>query len=282
MTKHDAVSVSGWDNCPAPVKEKVNNILGFLRQYSGNDLTGFYLHGSLTMNCFNPNTSDIDFLVVVEQKLTTQQKKDIIKYFRDIDSGAAEASPEMSIVTRESLKKLVYPSPFELHYSHDTRDDYTSGRTGWEEQRLDTDLPAHYAAIRERGIRLYGKPIEEVFTEIPQEMVIASIMQDLHWIRQQMSYLPFRHIILNPCRALAYIKEGIFLSKKEGGEWALHNLPQQYATMIEQALAAYSGVNDTAAPMIDVLAEFIDYAIKEFIYLASKTDAENIYFKRSY
>jgi len=273
-------SLYGWETCPKSIKDETNNILAFFRDTLGDSLTGFYLHGSLTMDCFNPKSSDIDFLVVTGQILTTRQKKDIITYLQNIDKGIA--SPEMSIVTSESLKNIVYPSPFELHYSRGTRDVYTGGRVSWEAQRADTDLVAHYVAVRERGICLYGRPIKNTFPEVPPEMFVASIVQDLHWIRQEINSLPFKHIVLNPCRALAHINENKFMSKKEGGEWALLHLPQKYTTLIEKALNAYSGAEDLVPPGLDVLTEFIDYAIKEFIYLASKTDAENIYFKRSY
>ena len=280
MKRENTSAVCGWETCPESVKKKVADILAFFSQTLGNDLAGFYLHGSITMDCFNPNTSDIDFLAVTSRKLTIQQKKAIITFLQGTDQGVAP--PEMSIVTADNVKNLVFPSPFELHYSHATRDVYTTGKVSWEQPRFDTDLVAHYMAIRERGICLYGKPIKEVFPEVPPEMFIASIVQDLHWIRQEIKSLPFLHIILNPCRALAYINEGKFMSKKEGGEWALHHLPPQHTALIEKALNAYSGVNDVEPPSQDTLMEFIDYAIKEFIYLASKTDAENLFFKKRY
>jgi hypothetical protein len=187
----------------------------------------------------------------------------------------------MSIVTRASLSDLVFPSPFELHYSFTTREAHTGGYISWEEQRFDTDLPAHYFSIRERGICLYGKPIKDIFPEIPPEMFIASIVQDLHWLRQETGNIPFWNVILNPCRALAYAREGVYLSKKEGAAWGLKNLPEGYATLIESALAAYSGAKDVTPPS-RAAAGFIDYAIKEFICLAARTDAENIFFKGSY
>ncbi len=280
MKKQNSSSFYGWETCPQSIKDNVKNFVAFFRVALGDNLVGFYLHGSLTMGCFNLKTSDIDFLAVTTQKPTIQQKKDIISYLQNADTGTN--SPEMSIVTLESLKNLVYPPLFELHYSHGTWDTYTSGKLSWEEQRADTDLVAHYVAIRERGICLYGKPVKEVIPEIPPEMFLASLVQDLHWIRQEIKRLPFLHIVLNPCRALAYLNENKFMSKKEGGEWALQHLPSKYAIVIQKALNAYGGAEDPVPPTQDALSEFVDYAIKEFIYQASRTDAENLFFKRSF
>ena len=48
------------------------------------------------------------------------------------------------------------------------------------------------------------------------------------------------YLTLNLARVLAYKKEGVILSKKEGGEWALANLPEEYHPLIEAALKEYS------------------------------------------
>ena len=278
--KREKAQVYSWENCPVNVKARVTKIVTFLRESTGENFVGVYLHGSLAMGCFNPDISDIDLLAIVSPGLLLNQKKDIIGFLQQIDNS--NAPPEISIVTKESLQNLVYPSPFDLHYSYSTRDVYTSGKISWEEQRFDTDLPAHYMAVRERGICLDGKAINEVFPEIPKEMFMASIVQDLNWIKQEINNLPYVYIVLNPCRALAYVNDIKFLSKQEGGMWALQHVPNRYSTMIERALDAYSGAGMPPPGNSYPLLEFIDYAIKEFIYIASKTDAENLFFKRSY
>ena len=44
----------------------------------------------------------------------------------------------------------------------------------------------------------------------------------------------------NPSRVLAYIKDGLVLSKKEGGEWALKNFHERYHSLIQDALIEYA------------------------------------------
>jgi streptomycin 3"-adenylyltransferase len=38
------------------------------------------------------------------------------------------------------------------------------------------------------------------------------------------------YLILNLARVLAFMKDGLVLSKREGGEWGLKNLPEKYRT----------------------------------------------------
>ena len=40
------------------------------------NLVGIYLHGSLAMGCFNPQKSDIDLIIVVNEPLSDIVKKE--------------------------------------------------------------------------------------------------------------------------------------------------------------------------------------------------------------
>jgi len=47
------------------------------------------------------------------------------------------------------------------------------------------------------------------------------------------------YLTLNLARVLAFAKDGLVLSKKEGGEWGLKNVPEEYHSLIENALSEY-------------------------------------------
>ena len=42
-------------------------------------LTGIYLHGSLAMGCFNPDKSDIDLIIIIEENISDEQKMGFMK-----------------------------------------------------------------------------------------------------------------------------------------------------------------------------------------------------------
>lgn len=254
------ITSSSWKDCPESVRNTVNNILAFYRQVLGENLTGFYLHGSLVMGCFNPGSSDIDFLAVVHRKLTVTKKKAIIDFLL----GIGDVHTEMSIVTLDNAKNIRHPTPFELHYNYDHREQYENGTIDLSVERCDEDLVMHYLAIQRRGICLYGRPIDEVFPGITREICIPSIGRELDWIAERIDSLPVTYVALNPCRALAFLRAGTFMSKKEGGEWALFHLPPKFSTLINRALAAYSGAGEVTSPEQKILKKFVDYTRKEF------------------
>ena len=57
------------------------------------------------------------------------------------------------------------------------------------------------------------------------------------------------YIILNLARVFAYVKDGLVLSKKEGGEWALDNVPEVYRSLLHNALKEYAEGIDTEYDM---------------------------------
>ena len=93
--------------------------------------------------------------------------------------------------------------------------------------------------LRHRGVRLYGPEIEQVFGPVSDEVFENSIYQDIRTAQEDILKAPV-YVILNLCRAVAYIEEGLLLSKREGVEWALNDWQlAPYQGMIRAALKAY-------------------------------------------
>jgi len=204
-------------------------------------LTGVYLHGSIAMGCFNPMKSDIDILVVVEDKITDFQKKLFIDSIIALNDYLPAKGIEMSIVRREHCKNFVYPTPFELHFSSihlswykTNPDEYIKNMNG-----TDYDLAAHFVIVKKRGIVLYGEEIDDVFGEVPSEAYLDSIKRDIMDSEKQVMDNPI-YVILNLCRVLAYVQDGLVLSKKEGGEWGIKNIDDKYKRLIKEALTCYT------------------------------------------
>ena len=204
-------------------------------------LTGIYLHGSLAFNCFTWENSDIDFLTVVNADLTHPEKTAIIKSLLELNGQAPPKGIEMSIVSEEHCRNFTYPTPFLLHFSNAHKaacekdlDAFCRTMNG-----TDKDLAAHFTVIRSVGISLCGKPIREVFAQVPKEHYLDSVKCDIENAETEIAENPV-YTVLNLCRTLAYIREDLILSKKQGGEWALQNLPSEYRSVISSALQEYS------------------------------------------
>ncbi len=84
----------------------------------------------------------------------------------------------------------------------------------------------------------FGAPSKEVFSKVPIEYVIDSNYGDtLECANQIVSNLTY--CILNLCRFYALIKDGLTLSKYDGGKWAIENMNSDFNDPIALAMDDY-------------------------------------------
>lgn len=233
------------------------------REILGNNLTGIYLHGSAAMGCFHPEKSDLDLILVVEEAPSDSVKRRFMEETVRLNREAPAKGIELSIVRRVYCRPFVYPTPFELHFSQmhvkwfqDDPADYVEKMKG-----TDRDLAAHFTVINQYGITLYGEAAETVFGPVPPEDYIDSIRRDMENAEEDILSDPL-YVTLNLCRVLAYLREGLVLSKEEGGRWGIRVLPAEYHPLILKALRSYgSGAEMTAGP--EELSHFATYMTGE-------------------
>lgn len=206
----------------------------------GDNLIGIYLHGSAVMGCYNEKKSDIDLLAVVKQVIPDNIKHRFMDMVVELNTYAPSKGIELSIVKSEVCNPFVYPTPFELHFSIAHLEWYKTNPLDYIDKMrgTDKDLAAHFTIIYHRGKCLYGKDIKDVFGAVSKEYYFDSIRSDIEEAETEITDNP-TYIILNLCRVLAYKKEGLILSKQEGGNWGICNVPEKYQPLIVQALDEY-------------------------------------------
>lgn len=236
------------------------------RQILGEDLAGIYLHGSAAMGCYNPAKSDLDLIVVVRNRLSNGRKRAFMDMVTELSAllpctEETHAGIEMSVVLQEICDPFVYPTPFELHFSamhlawyRRDPEDYIRKMNG-----TDRDLAAHFTVIRSRGRCLYGLPVEAVFGEVPAADYLDSIRDDIAGAREEIAGSTM-YLTLNLARVLAWMSEGVVLSKKEGAEWGLRNLPAKYRPLLSSALEDYTGASGVRYDT-DLAEDYADYML---------------------
>lgn len=223
------------------VRALLDGIVQDFRNALGNKLAGVYVHGSIAFGCFRWETSDVDFLAVVDAPLSLNEKVALIRSMLARTPDAPPKGFEMSVVLSDVCQNIVYPTPFELHFSNAYLEQYQQDIEGLCSVMLgaDPDLAGHFAVTRAVGIAWYGRPIEEVFAPVPRETLMASVMNDVEDSRDMLMSNP-PYFVLNLCRTIACKEEVLMLSKAGGAEWALKNLPAEHRAVIQSALNAYT------------------------------------------
>ncbi|MCB9839264.1 DUF4111 domain-containing protein [Candidatus Nomurabacteria bacterium] len=225
---------------PDNVKTLLDEIVASFKDTLGTNLVGIYLHGSLAMKCFNSISSDIDFLVVTENKVTIEKRKEIAEIMLELNDKAPPKGLEMSILTQDALKEMQHPMPFEFHFSNDWVEKFRNGEIDLTQERKDGDLAGHLTIIKSRGVTLYGPQIERLFPDVPEKYYYDSIEADAKDILFDMPSNPLYNV-LNLCRVWAYKDSKLITSKQEGGEWALKHGNSSQKHTINKALKEYKG-----------------------------------------
>lgn len=232
----------------------------------GDNLVGIYLHGSAAMGCFNPASSDIDLIVVIKDALDFDKRCTYIDDMVRLNARAPKKGLEVSVVRREVCDPFVYPTPFEFHFSPMYLDACVNAPDEYARSvgHSDPDLAAHFTVIRERGRVLLGEGIPAVFGEVDGKYYMDSIWTDVSGSESDILSEPV-YIVLNLARVLAYTREGLVLSKAEGGKWALGNLPDEFMPVVEGALCEYGGKNrmDADAAALTEYARYMLGAIRD-------------------
>ena len=245
-------------------KELLKQFVTGSKETLGHNLTGIYLHGSAVMGCFQPGKSDIDLLLVVEEEIPDNVKRQFMDMVVELNKKAPAKGLELSIVKEGVCNPFVYPTPFELHFSVAHLGWYQSNPKDYIEKMkgTDKDLAAHFTITYYRGQVLYGKQISEVFALVPKEAYLDSIWGDIENAAEEIVENPM-YLTLNLCRVLAYVKEGLITSKQEGGEWGLTNIDKpEFQKLIAAALQEYQS---NTAMVFDVAAarQFAEYMLGE-------------------
>ncbi len=234
------------------------------REILGDALTGVYLHGSMAMGCFHADKSDIDLIAVVDGDVSDAQKMRLMEAFVHFNGQAPPKGLEISVVKREHCSPFHYPTPYELHFSPAHLQRFLEDPQDYVEKMKgeDIDLAAHFTVIRKYGIVLFGEKIEDVFAPVPEAAYLDSIYADIEHAAQDILKQPV-YMILNLCRTLAFVREGLCLSKEEGGKWGLGHLPPEHTPLVLEAIACY-GSERKMAPKREAAVSFAE-AMLEWI-----------------
>ena len=231
-----------------------------------------YVHGSIAMGCFNPQSSDIDVLAVVSRPLCIENKRALGRAHLMLAEQFGY-HVELSVITQATLTHFTYPTPYEFHYSDMHKEAYQKGTADLSDGKTDPDLAAHFVITKRYGIALLGESAEKAFPAVPRQDYLDSIAQDAAWSYNNILSGPDtgtcrvpKYAVLNFCRVLAFIQDEIITSKQTGAEWALQTLPPQFHAVIQAALNEYQSEgssHEVDCAQLKVFASFAQNLIQQ-------------------
>lgn len=225
----------------------VNIILHRLRtdveSILGEQFIGMYLYGSLSLGDFDPQTSDVDFLVVTKAALPDETIAALQVLHRSIATSNLPFATRLegSYIPQTALRRHD-PDHCNHPYinSHDSHDaDRVTVRV--ESHGSDWDIQRHI--VREHGVVIAGPPTTTLIDPVPMEAIQAGVRDLLYgwWADVFESSLleePLyqAYAVLTMCRMLYTFQHGTIVSKPVAAQWALATLEPRWHWLIEWAL----------------------------------------------
>jgi hypothetical protein len=242
------------------VNALLDTLLAGVQAALGNNLIGMYLHGSLATGDFDPDRSDIDFLVVIREQLSPEMVLALNEMHAQIAASNLKWSTnyEGSYIPKHAIRR--YDPAHSLHMVI-----RVEGSFGMDEHRSDWVIQRHI--IRERGIVLVGPSPKTLIDPVsPDELRLAALqLLEEWWLPQLDDQFRLRdseyqaYAILTMCRALFTIESGKIVSKPEAAQWARQSLEEKWARLIDSALFWRKGVE---LDCLDQVLDFIRYTLK--------------------
>jgi hypothetical protein len=218
----------------------------------GELLQAVYVHGSAALGGWVPGTSDVDVLLVADDRTDQVSLEAMASVLVQTAGACPGRGLESSVVTVSQAAAPAPPWPFLLHVVTGPGEPGGSRVHYGAHSPGDTDLLMHYVACRAAGLAVHGPPPQELIGAVPRNAILAYLADELGW---GLEHAPEAYAVLNACRAAIYLTDGQIVSKIAGGETALSRGGGP-AGLISRALAQQQGRMPDQQPQPDAI-EFV-------------------------
>jgi predicted nucleotidyltransferase len=244
------------------VNEILNLLFTNIREVLNDQFVGMYLYGSLSSGDFDPETSDIDFLVVTSNFLS------------DITIFNLEAMHKqtwaMSVKRAGELEGAYVPKTLIRRHDPNGAPCPTVNEGRFYVAELGSDWIIQRHIVRECGVAIEGPDPKELIDLVSPKDIRGAVMgilrewwfpmlDDPAWLRKHGSnYHGFA--VITMCRALHALKHGTIVSKPKAIQWAKDELDSNWNPLIEQAVESQYGKH---SDFLNETLDFIRYTLEK-------------------
>jgi len=223
----------------ADVNALLQLLLDRARAALGPNLVGIYLYGSLSSGDFDPDSSDVDFVVATARTLPDETVRALARVHAEIAASGLPWSRRLEgwYLPPQALRRH---DPADL--SHPTIGvDWDFGPAD-----LGADWVIQRHIVREQGVVVWGPPPADLIDPVPPDELRRAVVEtaigfwahqlegpEPEWLRTR-EYQAFA--ILTMCRILYTLEHGAIASKPVAAAWSREVLDAEWVPQVERAL----------------------------------------------
>ncbi|MGE6752830.1 aminoglycoside adenylyltransferase domain-containing protein [Rossellomorea sp. NPDC071047] len=239
---------------PSVVQAVLNDYLILFNKYLPNTMKGVYLHGSISLDAYVNNSSDIDFIAVTRRRMTSEDAESLFLIHKEL--ALTYPKPEMDgvYITQEEIGKLSTNNTNE--YQENAY--YNSGELKFGEYF--NFNPITWYLFKHMGISVMGSDTASFDVTISLHQLSSYVHSNMnsYWmgrvsglensIEDVMNY-PTEIIdneiewsVLGLLRQYYTLRESGITSKQEAGEYGLQHLQDEWHKIISEAMNIRDGL----------------------------------------
>ena len=253
-------------NFPTPypeVNEVLNMLLSNVKTVLGEQFVGMYLYGSLSGGDFDPETSDIDFLVVTTEDLSEEK-------IAELEVMHKQA---WAISTKRALELEGSYIPRDLIRRHDPDGapcpTVNEGKFFVDQRGSDWIIQRH--VVREYGVIVEGPDPKTLIDFVSRDEIRGSVLGILHewwlpmledpsWLREHGNkYQAFA--VITMCRVLHALEHGTVVSKPKAIQCARESVGSPWRPLIDKAVLASR--QESPDDFLDETLDFIRFVKRQ-------------------
>ena len=247
------------------VSALIEDLLAGVREALGDNLLGFYLRGSLALGDFDPETSDVDILVVTWLPVSEAEFERLAALHARVPPAKANEYRrryEVSYIDRASIKRFGPGERRHPRCADDAPFGWAGHRPNWVLERW---------TVREQGVTLLGPDPKTLIDPIDAEEIREAVRDELRerlrhwtdgsWPREDMLHRGAQAFeVETVCRALYTLATGELPTKPQAVAWALAAVPERWRALIEWARVCRGDGTRDGAKIEDVMS-FLEWAV---------------------
>ena len=255
---------------PIPIQNILRHYIAVLHERIPNTLEGLYIHGSIALDAYIHESSDIDFLAIINRQLTEAEVKTLSKLHQELAAKYKKTGMDGCYLLWEDMGKV------DLHRRLYTND----GKVEWSEQVTN---PITWWILKNKGITIIGQEIPSFDFEIDDRILLDYCLSNMntYWLnrmKKNEKYKKFAFLLPNKIidweiqwsvsgmlRQFYTINEHKVISKVGACEYAINHMPQKWHGLINEAISIRKGLNvrycDSKKQRIIDTLEFMHYIL---------------------
>ncbi|WP_299736826.1 aminoglycoside adenylyltransferase domain-containing protein [Rossellomorea sp. y25] len=272
---------------PKMVEAVLQDYLALCNKYLPRTIEGLYLHGSIVLDAYVNNSSDIDFISVTRRRMT-EKDSDILTLIHK-ELALKYPKPEMDgvYIIQEDICNI------------DEKQDYAYYNNGvLNFGEYFNFNPITWYLFKHKGISVIGPDTTSFKVDISSQQIYSYVLTNMntYWaervhvmensikelkrFRSDMIDDEIEWSVLGLLRQYYTLSEYDIISKQNAGEYGLQHLPEEWHSIIKEAMNIRSGLKvslfNTEHERIHKTIKFLKYLISHCNEMKNSQSVKNV------